>query len=83
MHRKLFYMDLYQQPQQSTAKASERKNRCELSFAAIWQREKDLNPRIRSQSPLCYHYTIPLKARIIIPFFTDLSRANFKIPHIF
>ncbi len=26
----------------------------------IWQREKDSNPHIRSQSPLCYHYTIPL-----------------------
>ena len=26
----------------------------------MWQREKDLNPHIRSQSPLCYHYTIPL-----------------------
>ena len=25
-----------------------------------WQREKDSNPHIRSQSPLCYHYTIPL-----------------------
>ena len=29
----------------------------QLSF---WQREKDSNPHIRSQSPLCYHYTIPL-----------------------
>ena len=27
---------------------------------STWQREKDLNPHIRSQSPLCYHYTIPL-----------------------
>ena len=27
---------------------------------SIWQREKDSNPHIRSQSPLCYHYTIPL-----------------------
>ena len=26
----------------------------------LWQREKDSNPHIRSQSPLCYHYTIPL-----------------------
>ena len=25
-----------------------------------WQREKDSNPHIRSQSPLCYLYTIPL-----------------------
>ena len=25
-----------------------------------WQRVKDLNPHIRSQSPLCYHYTNPL-----------------------
>lgn len=56
---------------------------CIIACVPMWQREKDLNPRIRSQSPLCYHYTIPLKARIIIPFFTDLSRANFRIPHIF
>ena len=27
---------------------------------AFWQREKDSNPHIRSQSPLCYLYTIPL-----------------------
>ena len=27
---------------------------------SIWQREKDSNPHIRSQSPLCYLYTIPL-----------------------
>ena len=33
----------------------------------IWQREKDSNPHIRSQSPLCYLYTIPLNARAIIP----------------
>ena len=26
-----------------------------------WQRKKDSNPHIRSQSPLCYLYTIPLK----------------------
>ena len=26
----------------------------------FWQREKDSNPHIRSQSPLCYLYTIPL-----------------------
>ena len=27
---------------------------------SCWQREKDSNPHIRSQSPLCYLYTIPL-----------------------
>ena len=31
-----------------------------VSPKAFWQREKDSNPHIRSQSPLCYHYTIPL-----------------------
>ena len=29
-------------------------------FLGFWQREKDSNPHIRSQSPLCYLYTIPL-----------------------
>ena len=31
-----------------------------ISSLFLWQREKDSNPHIRSQSPLCYHYTIPL-----------------------
>ena len=31
-----------------------------LRAGAFWQREKDSNPHIRSQSPLCYLYTIPL-----------------------
>ena len=44
--------------------------------AFTWQREKDSNPHIRSQSPLCYLYTIPLNARAIIHGFADLSRAN-------
>ena len=43
----------------------------------IWQREKDSNPHIRSQSPLCYLYTIPLNARIIILIFICLSRIIF------
>ena len=30
------------------------------SAVSLWQREKDSNPHIRSQSPLCYLYTIPL-----------------------
>lgn len=41
----------------------------------VWQREKDSNPHIRSQSPLCYLYTIPLNACAIILFFWTLSRA--------
>ena len=32
----------------------------EVTGFLIWQREKDSNPHIRSQSPLCYLYTIPL-----------------------
>ena len=28
----------------------------------MWQREKDSNPHIQSQSLLCYPYTIPLYA---------------------
>ena len=40
----------------------------------IWQREKDSNPHLRSQSPLCYLYTIPLNAKCIIQSFCDLSR---------
>ena len=37
-----------------TAKKSRSLNDCGISF--IWQREKDSNPHIRSQSPLCYLY---------------------------
>ena len=40
----------------------------------FWQREKDSNPHIRSQSPLCYLYTIPLNARAIIQKKRSLSR---------
>ncbi len=53
-----------------------------------WQREKDSNPHIRSQSPLCYLYTIPLNARAIIPtrggvvkdFFQKIK--NFSFPRL-
>ena len=34
-----------------------------------WQREKDSNPHIRSQSPLCYLYTIPLNAKLLYMLF--------------
>ena len=43
----------------------------------FWQREKDSNPHIRSQSPLCYLYTIPLNARAIILKKRCLSRDYF------
>ena len=35
----------------------------------LWQREKDSNPHIRSQSPLCYLYTIPLNAWLLYMLF--------------
>ena len=43
-----------------------------------WQREKDSNPHIRSQSPLCYLYTIPLNAKAIIQNYFRLSRIFFS-----
>jgi hypothetical protein len=48
-----------------------------------WQRYKDSNLNIRSQSPLCYHYTIPLnillnRTIIIILHFWKMSRENVK-----
>ncbi len=49
-----------------------------VSELSTWQREKDLNPHIRSQSPLCYPYTIPLDTFVIIPAFADLSRETEK-----
>ena len=36
------------------------RNRKGYGISCRWQREKDSNPHIRSQSPLCYLYTIPL-----------------------
>ena len=36
------------------------KKSCPNGQDFFWQREKDSNPHIRSQSPLCYLYTIPL-----------------------
>ena len=44
-----------------------------------WQREKDSNPHIRSQSPLCYLYTIPLNAKSIIQTFSNLSSIRRKL----
>ena len=52
---------------------------CIIAWVLTWQREKDSNPHIRSQSPLCYLYTIPLNARAIIHVFGDLSRSYFEI----
>ena len=46
----------------------------------LWQRKKDSNPHKRSQSPVCYHYTIPLRTNDIIQIFWDLSTL---LPHIF
>ena len=37
-----------------------------------------MNPHIRSQSPLCYPYTIPLDTLVIITAFADLSREKVK-----
>ena len=51
---------------------------CIIACVLTWQREKDSNPHIRSQSPLCYLYTIPLNARIIILIFVRLSRIIFR-----
>ena len=53
---------------------------CIIAWVLTWQREKDSNPHIRSQSPLCYLYTIPLNARDIIHFFEDLSSTIFPEP---
>ena len=33
---------------------------CIIACVPMWQREKDSNPHIQSQSLLCYPYTIPL-----------------------
>ena len=45
----------------------------------LWQREKDSNPHIQSQSLLCYPYTIPLslKHKPIIAGLLYLSRIIF------
>ncbi len=48
----------------------------------FWQRVKDSNPHIQSQSLLCYPYTNPLScdaganARVIIPNIRGLSRGS-------
>ena len=61
------------------------KNRSKVTFAPVWQREKDSNPHIQSQSLLCYPYTIPLfglalspSAGVIIANLRKKSRGNFK-----
>ena len=44
----------------------ERKNDHRMMVVFLWQRNRDSNPNIQSQSLLCYRYTIPL----YIPFFS-------------
>ena len=48
-----------------------------------WQREKDSNPHIRSQSPLCYHYTIPLCSLTNKIYYTDFTPFVNTYFHIF
>ena len=36
-----------------------------MMAAFLWQRYKDSNLNIRSQSPLCYRYTIPLYIYVV------------------
>lgn len=47
-------------PKQKKQKAFNPLKFKDLKAFLLWQREKDSNPHIRSQSPLCYLYTIPL-----------------------
>ena len=44
---------------------------------SLWQRRKDSNPHKRSQSPVCYLYTTPLNASVIIYIFFFLSTPFF------
>ena len=53
------------------------KNAHPRGWAFSWQRKKDSNPHKRSQSPVCYHYTIPLCANDIIQDFWNLSSLFF------
>ena len=58
---------------------SEQKSLKSIGFEAFkWQREKDSNPHIRSQSPLCYLYTIPLNASAIITAKEPFVKRFFK-----
>ncbi len=50
-----------------------KKPQAKHKLAAIWQRRKDSNPHKRSQSPVCYLYTTPLNASVIIYIFLFLS----------
>ena len=45
---------------QIKGQAREKRSEALWFQTSCWQREKDSNPHIRSQSPLCYLYTIPL-----------------------
>ncbi len=51
-----------------------------LSGGSRWQREKDSNPHIQSQSLLCYPYTIPLYASR--PLRSFWQREKDSNPHI-
>ena len=55
--------------QNSPFLAAKRKKTAPENPGRFWQREKDSNPHIRSQSPLCYLYTIPLNAKLLYMLF--------------
>ena len=45
----------------------EEKKKTPKSFDfGVWQRMKDSNPHIQSQSLLCYHYTNPLYLFVVV-----------------
>ena len=56
---------------------SKRKNADSLESAFSWQGQKDSNPQQRFWRPTCYHYTMPLRTRIIIPGYGQKVKQNF------
>ena len=55
-----------------------KKEALQLSLKGYWQGMKDSNPHKRSQSPVCYLYTNPLRTKVIILLFSKMSTPNFK-----
>ena len=55
-----------------------KKEKLPVFTESFWQGMKDSNPHKRSQSPVCYHYTNPLRTKVIIHDLQKMSTLIFE-----
>ena len=71
----LLHLDGFESPSEANKKSHPN------GWLFCWQRMRDSNPRERSQSPVCYRYTNPLSATVVLyPIILKCQEIFFKIP---